>query len=615
MCDFYLKQAGFEPRSDVVCSAEEFVNALRSGSYDIILADYRMPNWSGMDALETLKREGKDIPFILVTGTVGEEVAVECIKKGATDYIIKDRLRRLPLAVQRALDEKAARDQHKEEERDLNLLALIVESSDDAIIGMSPDWTILSWNRGASIIYGYQAEEIEGKPIEALFAPESAGEWREVTDALQRGEPIVRHDMKGVTQKGSAIEVALTISALRNADGQIGWAATIRDITEQKRLLREFLVAQKMEAVGRLAAGVAHDFNNLLTVVTGYSSLALEHLNAPDRLQTEISEINKAGNRAASLTRQLLAFSKKQVLQPQVLDLNHIVADMDRMLRRVIGEDIELVTVLDPNLSPVKADPGQIEQVIMNLAVNARDAMPKGGHLTIETGTVNLAETLARPHINVQPGAYVKLAVTDTGTGMNAETQAHIFEPFFTTKGQGGTGLGLSTVFGIVEQSGGTILVYSEPGHGTTFKIYLPMVHEPAVRTERASATSASRGSETILVVEDEEAVRALICMILGQQGYRALQAESGPEALEICGRDPQQIDLMITDLVMPSMGGGELAGRIAALRPMVKVLFMSGYTDTAIVQNGVLDPDTAFLEKPFTPAALSRKVRETLDA
>ncbi len=375
--------------------------------------------------------------------------------------------------------------------------------------------------------------------------------------------------------------------------------------------------AQKMEAVGRLAGGIAHDFNNLLTVILGRAQLLLRPLNPEDPLCRSIELIQKTAGRAADLTRQLLAFSRKQILQPAVLDLNVVASDMDKMLPRLIGEDIALITALDPALGRVKADRGQVEQVIMNLAVNARDAMPQGGRLTIETANVELDDAYVRHHVGTEPGPHVMLAVSDTGAGISREIQAHIFEPFFTTKGVGqGTGLGLATVYGIVKQSGGSIEVYSEPGQGTTFKIYLPRIDEVVQGGEGwQPAALPLRGTETILLVEDEDGVRELARDILQAEGYTVLDASHGRAALVVCNQHPSSIHLLITDVVMPEMSGRELAERLAALRPEMKVVYMSGYTEHAVVHHGVLDPDTAFLQKPFTPLTLARKVREVLDA
>jgi len=615
LCCKQLKHAGYGLAADIVSSPEEFQKALREKSYDVVLADFNLPNWSGMGALETLQQEGLDIPFILVTGTVGEETAVECIKRGATDYVLKDRPARLPLAIERALEDKSVREERRRAERSRDLLASLVESSDDAILGTALDGTIATWNRGAERLYGYPAGEARGKPISLLFPAYNAGELRPVRDALQRGARLDHYEARGARKDGGVIEVSVTISPIRDGDGKLTGASMIaRDITEHKRLQQEFFVAKKMEAMGRLAAGVAHDFNNLLTVIAGYSSMVLTEMSEDDPGFTGIREINKAGEKAASLTRQLLAFCRKHPHEPTVLDLNAIVADMDRMLRRLIGEDIDLVTSLDPALGPVRADPGQIEQVIVNLAVNARDAMIEGGKLTIETANVEIEPAYAARHISVSSGSCVMLAMTDTGLGLSPEIQARIFEPFFTTKGpERGTGLGLATVYGIVKQSSGAILVYSEPDHGTTFKIYLPRVQEAPQTGKPPAQPSPSRGSETVLVVEDDGAIRTLICEVLEKLGYAVHKAGSGAEALRFCEQYPGRIDLVISDVVMPSMGGRELAARLASSRPEIKILFMSGYTDNAILHHGDLAPRTAFLEKPFMTQTLARKVREAL--
>jgi CheY-like chemotaxis protein len=375
--------------------------------------------------------------------------------------------------------------------------------------------------------------------------------------------------------------------------------------------------SQKMEAIGQLAGGVAHDFNNLLTVIHGYSELILNSLDDSSRLRQDVREIIHASEHASSLTRQLLAFSRKQVLQLKVLDLNAHVSNMDKMLRRMIGENIELMTLLAKDLGRIKADPGQIEQVILNLAVNARDAMLSGGKLTIETANIELDENYARSHIGVTPGRYVMLSVSDTGVGIAREVKERIFEPFFTTKEKGkGTGLGLSTVYGIIQQSGGNIWVYSEPGLGTTFKIYLPRIEEDTESLKpSAVSTKSLQGSETILLVEDEEMVRKLACTILQKNGYKVLEAPNGEEALRIVqGQNGNPIHLMVTDVVMPGMSGRQLADRLERLRPEMKILYISGYTDNAIVHHGVLEKGIDYIQKPFTIEGLARKVREVLD-
>jgi CheY-like chemotaxis protein len=381
-------------------------------------------------------------------------------------------------------------------------------------------------------------------------------------------------------------------------------------------LEQQLLQAQKMEAVGRLAGGVAHDFNNLLTVINGFAALLSRQTSTGDPRHEQLKEIMMAGETAASLTRQLLAFSRRQLLEPRVLDLNSVLADIENMLRHLIGEDVELVTTLKPDLGRVKVDPGQIEQVIMNLVVNARDAMPEGGKLFIETSNVEIDENYVRSHAPMLPGKYVMMAVSDTGCGMDLETQAHIFEPFFTTKEEGrGTGLGLATVYGIVKQSGGFIWVYSEPGQGSTFKIYFPSVEEVVPRAKRAKGrTKRVEGSITVLVVEDEGGVRSLVCQALASQGYKVLEAAGAARALKISKQHTQPIHLLLTDVVMPRTSGKELVKRLSTLHPETRVLYMSGYTNDAVVRLGLSEGDTPFLQKPFGPDALLLKVREVLE-
>ena len=390
-----------------------------------------------------------------------------------------------------------------------------------------------------------------------------------------------------------------------------------RAATQQRRLEEQLMQSQKMEGIGRLAGGVAHDFNNLLTAILGYAELMESQLEDDEGLRSELREIRLAGERAAALTRQLLAFSRRQVLQPRILDLNIVVASVEKMLARLIGEDVRLVTRLEPALGNVKADPGQLEQVLMNLAVNARDAMPEGGTLTFETANAVLDVDFAAVHPGALPGDYVVLVVTDTGTGMTGEVRSHAFEPFFTTKERGkGTGLGLATAYGIVKQSGGYITVDSEAGRGTTFRIYLPRVEGAVVVPGRSASSSLSSvGTETILLVEDEAGVRRLSLTVLRTQGYVVLEAASGDIALEVARSETGPIHLVVTDVVMPGMSGRELWDRLRVLRPDSRVLFMSGYTDDVIARHGVLEPGIAFLQKPFTPLGLAQKVREVLDA
>jgi PAS domain S-box-containing protein len=472
----------------------------------------------------------------------------------------------------------------------------------------------LEVNGAAVQHYGYSREEFLSMTIKDIRPAEDIPTLVQTLAA-----PVAGLEKAGAwkhrKKDGSLIAVEITLHQLTFA-GRSAELTLVNDITERKQLEEQLRQAQKMEAVGRLAGGVAHDFNNLLTVINGYSDLTLKRLPAEDPLRRNVEEVKRAGEHAANLTRQLLAFSRKQVLQPMIINLNEAVRETEKLLRRLIGEDVELRAALEPGLGSVKADPGQIEQVLMNLAVNARDAMPRGGKLTIGTENVYLDEEYAARHVSVAPGRYVMLAVSDTGTGMDEQTQARIFEPFFTTKEQGkGTGLGLSTVYGIVKQSGGHVWVYSEVGRGTTFKVYLPRADEGA-REDRETAGPAEGlgGTETILLAEDDELVRTMIRAILSDLGYKVLTAANGTGALSICERtEGAAIHLLLTDVVMPGMSGRELAAHLARLRPEMRVLFMSGYTDDAIVHHGVLDEGVNFIQKPFAPDALARKVREVL--
>ena len=439
-----------------------------------------------------------------------------------------------------------------------------------------------------------------------------------------QGETPLLFELRLRTKSGDGLIVEFTLTPEYQHGQVTSLFGIARDMTKRKQVEEtisqreeQLQQAQKMETVGRLAGGIAHDFNNLLTIITGYSQLLLSRLAGDDEAsRVDVEEIKNAAVCAAALTQQLLAFSRSQVMMPKVLSLNTIVDTVDAMLQRLIGEDIHLVTVLEPTLGHVRADPGQMEQVIVNLAVNARDAMPRGGRLTIETGNVEMSKPYHRGDAGLMLGRYVMLGVSDTGCGMDAETQARIFEPFFTTKGPGkGTGLGLSTAYGIVKQSGGYITVYSEPGRGTTVKIYLPTVDEPieAVETDQLPIGKLY-GNETVLLVEDEPAVRALIRDTLRLFGYKVLEARHGFEAQLIASQYAGPIRLLITDVVMPQMSGRELAEGFASEHSDMRVLYMSGYTESAVIHHGVLSPGTAFLQKPFTPETLARKIREILD-
>jgi PAS domain S-box-containing protein len=502
----------------------------------------------------------------------------------------------------------------EERTRQLARLAAIVDFSGDAIIGTSVDGVVRSWNPAAEQMFGYSAAEIIGHSNRIMAPPDRPDEIARRLDTVRREQTVLQYEAIRHRKDGKQIPVSITLSAIRDPAGEIeGFASIIRDTTEQKSIEKQLRQAQKMEAIGHLSGGIAHDFNNLLSVIIGYSEIMEESLSKSDPLHKKCVQIKKAGQSAASLTRQLLAFSRQQVLEPKILDMNTIVLSVEKMLQRLIGEHIALHTALDPELDRIKADQGQIEQVILNLVINARDAMPQGGRLTIETANVDLDEDYCRQHVPQQPGHYVLLTVSDTGIGMDAETQPHIFEPFFTTKEIGkGTGLGLSTVYGVVRQSNGHIWVYSEPGLGTTFKIYLPHTGE-AVRSEKpiADMVEPFRGTETILLVEDNESVRELARTLLEEGGYSVLQADCPDKAIQIARQYKGSIHLLLTDVVMPGVNGPALARNLAPLRPEMRVLYMSGYTGFAHPE--ILDSEAHLLSKPFTRKTLLRKLRKEL--
>jgi PAS domain S-box-containing protein len=750
LVELALQEAGMDWDLVRVESRDAFLAALEEESFHLVVSDYSLPSFNGLEALRVTRKRRPELAFLFFTGTLGEERAVEALKAGATDFVAKERRDRLAPALQRAVKEAEERSARRKAEEALRAtkerLQHIVSSSPAFLYSLRlagqklvPDWVSANIEQLLGFVpaelgspewwiehvhpedrervrdqlpkllgEGYAVREYRirrkdgeyrwvrdeqklvrdpaGNPTEVL------GSWSDVTERKQaelrlqereeqyrflfdsnphpmwvfdletlaflavndatvhqygysRDEflrmtirdirppeevPALMRELKSLSWPRSA---SLRVWKHRRKDGSIIDAETgsnpiafqgrpavlvlANDVTEKKKLEAQLLQAQKMEAIGQLAGGVAHDFNNLLGVITGYTDLLLKDLGAQHPGTRRAEQISKAAERAAGLTRQLLAFSRKQVLQPKVLDLNAVVTHIETMLRRLIGEDIQLVTVLNEAVGRGKAAPGQIEQVIVNLAVNARDAMPKGGKLIIETANIDLDGNYAGTRTDVTPGPYTMLAVSDTGHGMDAETMSRVFEPFFTTKEEGkGTGLGLSTVFGIVKQSGGHVGVYSEVGRGTTFRVYLPRVDDDGEAAPGGAARPEPRRprAETILLVEDAEVLRMMIQEMLETAGFQVLAGGSPEEALAVVEAHSGPIHLLLTDVVMPRMSGPQVAERVKAAWPGVKVLYMSGYTDQAVVHHGVLEGASHFLQKPFTTDALLRRVSEVLD-
>ena len=610
-----LKRGGYELTQEQVYTATAMQAALDRHVWDLVIGDFSMPNFSGLEALSLVRERGLDVPYICLSGTISEELAVAAMKAGANDWVTKGQLKRLLPAIERELREAKGRAALRAAEAGYETL---VEQAPVGIYRSNPEGRFLSANTALVRMLGYEsaADLLRLDMARDVYADPAERQGLVDRDTYSDRQ----YDDVEATWKrkdGGLLTVQLNVRAVRNAARQVEYYETfVRDVTEQRRLQQQVLQSQKMEAVGRLAGGIAHDFNNLLTVITSYSDLLLEDLGKDDPKRDDVEQVRKAAEGAASLTRQLLAFSRQQVLAPRVVSLNAVVDSLQKILRRVIGEDVELATALAPDLGAVKADVGQLEQVLMNLTVNARDAMPTGGKLTIETANVEHDPAYARAREGAAVSRFVMLAVTDTGVGMDEATKARIFEPFFTTKEAGkGTGLGLATVYGIVNQSGGFIWVYSEPGNGTSFKIYLPRVDAPAEGVKAAGSVSVPRGTETVLLVEDAAAVRAVAKQVLQRQGYTVLEAPHGEAALHLAQKHRGPIHLLLTDVVMPVLSGRRLAEQLAPLRPDMKVLYASGYTDDSVVRHGILESGTAYLQKPFTPDSLARKVREVLDA
>lgn len=617
-----LARAGLRVEADHATTATAFDARLNQGGYDIILTDYNLPGWSGLEAIRLARELASETPIIVVSGSLGDEGAVECLRQGATDYVLKHRLEGLHLAVSRAVRESAMKQEAAQREKDLRESEERFRGTfEQAAVGMAHltlDGRWIQVNQRLASLLGYLKAELLAIPALALnhasYAdrPEALG--RLVTDGSFPPAPQVS---RLLGKDGSPIWVEITRSIVHLPDGAPHFLmAVIEDISARKQLETEFLQAQKMEAVGRLASGVAHDFNNLLTAIDGYGQLLLDDLRDDDPHRADVQEILLAGQRAGSLTRQLLAFSRRQVMEVRVLDLGEIIKGMEKMTRRLVGEHIEIASRHSGQLKPVRVDPGQVEQVLLNLIVNAADAMPKRGSLRIET-MAERVETVTRLTTGeLEPGEYITLSVSDTGDGIDPESAPHIFEPFFTTKAPGkGTGLGLSTVHGIVKQFGGNIAVIGRAGGGTEFRIYLPAVASTdGGRFTAPRKAGATAGSETILIVEDESPVRVFMRRSLEKQGYTVLEASNGREAILQITRSPGQIDLILSDVVMPQMGGVELITQAQATGTALRAIYMSGYANQDLHLLDLKRPGIGFLQKPFDSESLARRVRDILD-
>jgi PAS domain S-box-containing protein len=606
----------------VITHAARLRDALRcmqTQGFSAVLLDLSLPDSDGFETFLRLRAGVPRAPILVLSGLDDEQVAARAVREGAQDYFVKGRVdgsvlyRSIRYAVERHASEEALRSS---EERFRQLADNIKEA---LIVIDLPSFKPSYLSRVWGEIWGRSVEEAQHNPetwFEAIH-PEDRPTVRAGHSAIARGVPAA-NVFRVMRPDGSLRWVRARMFPVFDASGVVyRMVGLVEDITDVRQTEEQLRQAQKMEAIGRLAGGIAHDFNNLLTAILGYTELVLETLGPNHASNADMLEIQAAGQSAANLTHQLLAFSRRQILQPQTIDLTDVIRRVESLLRRIIGEDVTLHLKLASPLAPVTVDPGQVEQVVMNLAVNARDAMPDGGRLTIETSVIELDETYLVQHRGASAGTHVMLAVSDTGVGMDEATQKRLFEPFFTTKEPGkGTGLGLATVYGIIKQSQGSIWVYSEPGTGSTFKIYLPIaVAEPVQQVATDRQPVSLHGTETLLIVEDQPETRSVIRETLRRRGYTVIEAANGPEAILKSGQHTGPIHLLLTDVVMGGMSGRQLAENLHANRPDLRVLYMSGYTDDAIVRHGILEPGLAFVQKPFAADSLLRKIRGVLEA
>ena len=624
LLEFELRRSRIAFEARRVDNRAAFIDAVDGFAPDVILADYTLPGFDGMTALLLAKEAAPATPFIVVTGSINEETAVGCMRAGASDYLLKNNLARIGPAIEAALERERARAERREAEAALrrseaNLRAIFQNAIQDFVL-LDRHGVVLTLNKAASNWANWVTgrEVSEGDVLASLLPPGIVEEWTEFFGRALAGETVMlERRVTNVAGNDRWFEAHLT-PVVAEDGGIIGVCLSVVNIDERKRTEENLRRVERLQAIGRLAGGVAHEVNNMMTVVLGLSEFLLRDLPNGDRRHEDVSEISRAADRAANITRQLLAFSRQQVMQPRPLDISAVVQGTHGMLSRMLGPSHQMRLDLAPMISSVRADPNQLEQVLLNLVLNARDAMPAGGTITVETRSVMLDDDYMRRHAGVEipHGAYNALIVSDTGHGMEAEIQHRIFEPFFTTKPLGeGTGLGLSTAYGIVKQSGGYIWVYSEPGLGTTFKVYLPAYHEAAPASPAADRTAPAGGTETLLVVEDEEMVRLLACRVLRERGYTVHEAAHGAEALELLSRTARLPDLVVSDVVMPTMGGRELGSHLRERAPDLPVLYMSGFTGDDVVRRGLLEPGVPFQQKPFHPDALAQQVRDLLDA
>jgi two-component system cell cycle sensor histidine kinase/response regulator CckA len=613
-----LERGGYHVSAERVQTAHAMQEALRRAQWDMVVSDYDMPGFSGPAALEVLKAMGQDLPFIIISGTIGEETAVAALKAGAHDFLAKGRLARLLPAVERELRDVAAR-----RERTLANDALRQSEAqyrslvDRAVFGIyrsTVEGRLLTVNPALVRMLGYAAaDELLAISLNDVYIDTTARDQL-MTSVLTHGR-VTGEEVMWQPRSGDAIRVRLSGSIVDvTTTGPPIFEVIVEDITEPHRLHEQLRQAQKMEAIGHLAGGIAHDFNNLLTAILGYSELLTEQIGPDKPIGQDLREIMNAAQRAAALTQQLLAFSRRQVLAVAALDLNQVIGKLEPMLRRLLGERITIKTAFADSLRPVMADATHLEQVLINLAVNARDAMPEGGTLTIQTRDADLDAHYASTHAGARPGAYALFSMGDTGMGMSREIQARIFEPFFTTKELGrGTGLGLAAVYGIVHQLGGYVWVESEPGRGTVFQVYLPETNQVVQTSSTPAAGMSASGTETILLVEDEDAVRAFIKTVLQRFGYTVWEAPSAEAALTLLDSANGPIHLLLTDVILPKMDGRELALRVTRSHPLTQVLFMSGYPERMATPQGFLESGVQLMEKPFTAQSLLARVRQVL--